>query len=90
MPGLAFMLGALLRGRRVFSSGKPVFTDAVAAVGDIPHGATLLVGGFGLCGIPEKLIAAVKQRAVRGLTVVSNNCGYRKGPLLRSLNASLA
>lgn len=36
---------------------------------------TLVVGGFGLCGIPEHLIAAVKAKGVKGLTVVSNNCG---------------
>ena len=36
---------------------------------------TLLAGGFGLCGIPENLIAEVKRRQVQGLTVVSNNCG---------------
>lgn len=36
---------------------------------------TILAGGFGLCGIPENLIAEVRRRGVRGLTVVSNNCG---------------
>ncbi len=36
---------------------------------------TLLAGGFGLCGIPENLIAEVRRREVQGLTVVSNNCG---------------
>jgi len=36
---------------------------------------TVLAGGFGLCGIPENLIAEIKRRGVRGLTVVSNNCG---------------
>jgi 3-oxoacid CoA-transferase subunit A len=45
------------------------------AVRDIPDGATLLVGGFGLCGIPENLIAALDRRGTSGLTVVSNNCG---------------
>jgi len=48
------------------------FAEAVADIGD---GATLIVGGFGLCGIPEKAIAAVRDRGVRDLTVVSNNCG---------------
>src|SRR5450759_2276619 len=50
--------------------------DAAAhAVRDIPSGATLLVGGFGLCGIPENLIAALAERDVSSLTCVSNNCG---------------
>ncbi|MFC5449607.1 CoA transferase subunit A [Paenibacillus aestuarii] len=45
------------------------------AVLDIHDGATIIVGGFGLCGIPEHLIAALKARGSQGLTVVSNNCG---------------
>ncbi|WP_054703881.1 CoA transferase subunit A [Bacillus sp. JCM 19041] len=48
-------------------------TDQV--MDQIQDGATLVVGGFGLCGIPEHLIAAVKEKGVRDLTVVSNNCG---------------
>lgn len=46
-----------------------------SAVADIPAGATLVVGGFGLCGIPENLIAALVRRGVDGLTCVSNNAG---------------
>lgn len=45
------------------------------AVQQIEDGAVLLVGGFGLCGIPENLIQALKDRGVKDLTVVSNNCG---------------
>jgi 3-oxoacid CoA-transferase subunit A len=52
-----------------------VFRTAAEAVADIPDGATLMAGGFGLCGIPENLILALRDRGVRGLTVVSNNCG---------------
>ena len=52
-----------------------VVPSADAAVADVPEGATLIVGGFGLCGIPENLIAALVRRGVRALTVVSNNCG---------------
>jgi 3-oxoacid CoA-transferase subunit A len=52
-----------------------IVSSADAAVADIPEGATLVVGGFGLCGIPENLIAAMVRRGVGGLTVVSNNCG---------------
>lgn len=46
-----------------------------AALDGLTDGMTLLAGGFGLCGIPENLIAEVKRRQVQGLTVVSNNCG---------------
>jgi 3-oxoacid CoA-transferase subunit A len=48
---------------------------AAKAVQDVPSGATLVVGGFGLCGIPENLIAALAASDVKGLTCVSNNCG---------------
>jgi 3-oxoacid CoA-transferase/3-oxoacid CoA-transferase subunit A len=52
-----------------------VVKDAAAAVADIADGATLMVGGFGLCGIPEHLIAALRARGTKNLTVISNNCG---------------
>ncbi len=52
-----------------------VYASATDAVADIPDGATLMAGGFGLCGIPENLILALRDRGVAGLTVVSNNCG---------------
>ena len=52
-----------------------VVPSADAAVSDVADGAMLVVGGFGLCGIPENLIAALVRRKIRGLTVVSNNCG---------------
>jgi 3-oxoacid CoA-transferase/3-oxoacid CoA-transferase subunit A len=52
-----------------------VFERAEAAVADIQDGATLMVGGFGLCGIPENAIAALRELGVKDLTVVSNNCG---------------
>ncbi|ALM52663.1 CoA transferase subunit A [Halomonas huangheensis] len=45
------------------------------AMDGIDSGMTVLAGGFGLCGIPENLIAEIKRRAVKDLTVVSNNCG---------------
>jgi 3-oxoacid CoA-transferase subunit A len=48
---------------------------AAKAVADVPSGATLVVGGFGLCGIPENLILALAASGVSGLTCVSNNCG---------------
>jgi 3-oxoacid CoA-transferase subunit A len=46
-----------------------------AAIADIPDGATLMLGGFGLCGIPENLIAALVARGVRNLHTISNNMG---------------
>jgi 3-oxoacid CoA-transferase subunit A len=49
--------------------------SAAEAVADVNHGATLAVGGFGLCGIPAVLIQAVYDRGVGDLEVVSNNCG---------------
>ncbi len=49
--------------------------SADEAVRDVPEGATLVVGGFGLCGIPENLINALVRRGVKGLTCVSNNAG---------------
>jgi 3-oxoacid CoA-transferase subunit A len=45
------------------------------ALEGLTDGMTLLAGGFGLCGIPENLIAEVRRRQVKDLTVVSNNCG---------------
>ena len=52
-----------------------VIASAEAAVARIPDGATLMVGGFGLCGIPENLIRALRDRGVKNLTVISNNAG---------------
>ncbi|MEE2959100.1 MAG: CoA transferase subunit A [Myxococcota bacterium] len=49
--------------------------SAAEAVEDIPNGATIMSGGFGLCGNPEDLIRAVHNLGVDGLTVISNNCG---------------
>jgi 3-oxoacid CoA-transferase subunit A len=45
------------------------------AVADIPEGATIMLGGFGVCGIPENLIAALAGRGVRNLHIISNNMG---------------
>jgi 3-oxoacid CoA-transferase subunit A len=58
-------------------------TEALADVGD---GASILAGGFGLVGIPQRLIEGLRDRGVRGLTVISNNCGvddWGLGLLLR-------
>src|SRR5215469_7077975 len=52
-----------------------VFSSADEAIRDITDGCMLMVGGFGLCGIPETLIEAVARKGVRNLTTVSNNAG---------------
>ena len=49
--------------------------SADAAIANLRDGMTILMGGFGLCGIPENLIAAVRQKGTKDLTVVSNNAG---------------
>lgn len=64
-----------------------VLNSADDAVALIPDGATIMMGGFGLCGIPENLIAALHRRGTRQLTVVSNNAGvddFGIGILLRA------
>ena len=63
-----------------------VVASAAEAVADIPDGASLAVGGFGLCGIPSVLIGELHRRSVGGFEVVSNNCGvddWGLGILLR-------
>lgn len=54
---------------------KKVFKDATSALFDIKDNVTLVVGGFGLCGIPENCIEALKNSGAKGLTCVSNNAG---------------
>jgi 3-oxoacid CoA-transferase subunit A len=64
-----------------------VLASADQAVAQIPDGATIMMGGFGLCGIPENLIKALHQRGTRELTVISNNAGvddFGIGVLLRA------
>ena len=52
-----------------------VFSTADEAIFDIPDGAKVMFGGFGLCGIPENLIAAMVRKGVKNLTTISNNVG---------------
>uniref|UniRef100_UPI004047237A CoA transferase subunit A n=1 Tax=Roseivirga sp. TaxID=1964215 RepID=UPI004047237A len=52
-----------------------VVSNAEEAVKDIPDNATLMLGGFGLCGIPENCISALLKTGVKGLTCISNNAG---------------
>jgi 3-oxoacid CoA-transferase subunit A len=64
-----------------------VIESADAAVASIPDGASILMGGFGVCGIPEHLIRALHHRGTRGLTIISNNAGvddFGIGMLLRA------
>jgi 3-oxoacid CoA-transferase subunit A len=64
-----------------------VIASAAEAVADIGDGASLAVGGFGLCGVPIALIAALLERGTSGLATVSNNCGvddWGLGQLLRA------
>jgi 3-oxoacid CoA-transferase A subunit len=61
--------------------------DADAAIAKIQDGATILLGGFGLCGIPENLIGALRRKGTKDLTLVSNNAGvddFGIGRLLQS------
>jgi acyl CoA:acetate/3-ketoacid CoA transferase alpha subunit len=44
----------------------------------IPEGSTIVCGGFGLCGVPENIIRAMREIGTKNLTVVSNNCGNTK------------
>ena len=52
-----------------------VFADAKAALYDLHDGATIMLGGFGLCGIPENSIAAIVEKGTKNLTCISNNAG---------------
>src|SRR3954468_10160326 len=64
-----------------------VVANADEAVRDIQDGASLMVGGFGLCGVPEDLICALHRKGVKQLTTISNNAGvdqFGLGRLLQS------
>jgi 3-oxoacid CoA-transferase subunit A len=56
-------------------SMNKVVANAQAAIADITDGVTLMLGGFGLCGIPENCIAALVKKGTKGLTCISNNAG---------------
>ncbi|MBM9624603.1 CoA transferase subunit A [Streptomyces zhihengii] len=64
-----------------------VVPTAGAAVADVPDGASLAVGGFGLSGVPNALVRALYERGVNGLSVVSNNCGAMDSGLAVLLSA---
>jgi 3-oxoacid CoA-transferase subunit A len=64
-----------------------VVQSAEEAVARIPDGASIMMGGFGLCGIPEHLIKALHQRGTKNLTIISNNAGvdeFGAGMLLKA------
>lgn len=64
-----------------------VVSNAQEATRDIPDNATIMVGGFGLCGIPENAIQALYEKGIKGLTFISNNAGvddFGLGILLRN------
>ena len=63
------------------------YPDAAAALHDLADGAVVLAGGFGLCGIPENAIAAIRAAGIKGLTVVSNNAGSGRTDLAALLAA---
>ncbi|XP_075160074.1 succinyl-CoA:3-ketoacid CoA transferase [Haematobia irritans] len=68
------------------AKGK-VYSSAADAVADIKEGSKILFGGFGICGIPEKMIEAIRQKGVKNLTAISNNGGvddFGLGLLLKS------
>jgi 3-oxoacid CoA-transferase subunit A len=62
-----------------------VYPDAASALADLPDGATILSGGFGLCGIPQDCIVAIRDLGRRDLTVVSNNAGTTEHGLVHLL-----
>ncbi|WP_246218207.1 CoA transferase subunit A [Litoribacterium kuwaitense] len=66
---------------------KTIYPTFESAINNISDGDTIMVGGFGLCGIPENLIKALSESSVKNLTVISNNCGvddWGLGLLLRN------
>ena len=78
-----------MRERRVsiIAPVNKVLGSAEEAVALVPDGASIMMGGFGLCGIPENLIRALHARGTTGLTVISNNAGvddFGAGVLLRA------
>ena len=70
----SFSIRSLSTLRNAPASGK-IFENAADAVSDITDGSTITVGGFGLCGIPENLINALREGGAKELTAVSNNAG---------------
>jgi 3-oxoacid CoA-transferase subunit A len=74
------------------SDNRKIYSDATAALqGIVQDGITVMSGGFGLCGIPENLIIALRDSGVKGLTIISNNAGvdeFGLGLLLKTRQIS--
>lgn len=73
--------------RSIIQPMNKVLPDAEEAVALVPDGATIMMGGFGLSGIPENLVTALQRRATKNLTIISNNAGtddFGIGLLLRA------
>ena len=77
LPVKNFILICLpvLFAHRLITAMKKLFNNATEAIADIEDGAILMLGGFGLCGIPENCIAALVKKGTRQLTCISNNAG---------------
>src|ERR1700745_2871866 len=67
--------GPLTSGRLTATIKDKRIPSADAAIANLADGATILVGGFGLCGVPEHLIDAVRRKGTRNLIIASNNAG---------------
>lgn len=74
-PACAPPTPTCVTGATTVAAMDKVVSSPAEAVADIPDGATLAVGGFGLCGIPSALIAQLQAKGVRDLECISNNCG---------------
>lgn len=72
---------------RPFSTAQKLCNTLEEALAGLKSGNTVLVGGFGICGVPEYLIQGVKDMKVNNLTVVSNNCGLSDCGLGHLLNS---
>src|SRR5690606_3844730 len=84
---------SIMAGTRAAAGARgKIFLDAASALADVvADGQTLAVGGFGLCGIPEALIAALRDSGVKGLTVIPNHAGvdgFGLGQLLETRQIS--
>ncbi|MDX2096077.1 MAG: CoA transferase subunit A [Alphaproteobacteria bacterium] len=65
-----------MRASHAHAAHGKLYADATAALDGLLHdGMTIMSGGFGLCGIPENCILALKESGIKGLTIISNNCG---------------
>lgn len=70
------LVGNLARNIYYYQKINKVVGSLQEALEGITNGSKLLVGGFGICGVPMNLIQGVREMGVKDLTVVSNNCGY--------------